>query len=149
MLHAVYCGADVAPLIKFLKEIEDGTIVMMAAFDDPATKYFFCVFQCISSLASPTLLPVTCHMSCIVVNVASCSYRSPSVPQTQRGSPAFNFRPGQLSCQHSGLQGQLDLCGRERHQDKDSIRAGNISHPSFVHTCFYRFCRIIHNDERH
>lgn len=31
-------GGDVAPLIKFLKEIEDGTVVMMASFDDPATK---------------------------------------------------------------------------------------------------------------
>ncbi|XP_020782160.1 protein FAM3C isoform X2 [Boleophthalmus pectinirostris] len=31
-------GGDVAPLIKFLKEIEDGTVVLMASFDDPATK---------------------------------------------------------------------------------------------------------------
>ncbi|XP_041833747.1 protein FAM3C isoform X2 [Melanotaenia boesemani] len=31
-------AGDVAPLIKFLNEIEDGTIVMMASFDDPATK---------------------------------------------------------------------------------------------------------------
>ncbi|KTF87238.1 hypothetical protein cypCar_00035556, partial [Cyprinus carpio] len=29
---------DVNQLIKFLKEIEDGSIVMMATFDDPATK---------------------------------------------------------------------------------------------------------------
>lgn len=145
MHHAVYCGADVAPLIKFLKEIEDGTIVMMAAFDDPATKYFF-FCPCTMYFLSCLLLPVTCHVSCIVAHVASCSYRSPSVPQTQRWSPAFNFRPGQLSYQHSGLQGQLDLCRRERHQDKDSIRAGNISRPSFVNTCFYRFCRIMNNE---
>ncbi|XP_059182276.1 protein FAM3C [Centropristis striata] len=31
-------AGDVAPFIKFLKEIEDGTIVMMASFDDPSTK---------------------------------------------------------------------------------------------------------------
>ncbi|XP_068572777.1 protein FAM3C [Cebidichthys violaceus] len=31
-------GGDVAPFIKFLKEIEDGTVVMMASFDDPSTK---------------------------------------------------------------------------------------------------------------
>ncbi|XP_037552105.1 protein FAM3C [Nematolebias whitei] len=31
-------AGDVAPLIKFLNEIEEGTIVMMASFDDPATK---------------------------------------------------------------------------------------------------------------
>lgn len=77
MLHAVYCGADA---IEFLKDIKDGTIVMMASFDDPATKYFFCI----SSLASATLLPVACHVSCIAAHVASCSYCSPSVPQSQR-----------------------------------------------------------------
>lgn len=31
-------AGDVAPLIKFLKEVEDGTVVMMASFDDPSTK---------------------------------------------------------------------------------------------------------------
>uniref|UniRef100_A0A1A7YAE4 Family with sequence similarity 3, member C n=1 Tax=Iconisemion striatum TaxID=60296 RepID=A0A1A7YAE4_9TELE len=31
-------AGDVAPFLKFVKEIEDGTIVMMASFDDPATK---------------------------------------------------------------------------------------------------------------
>uniref|UniRef100_A0A3Q4ADU2 ILEI/PANDER domain-containing protein n=1 Tax=Mola mola TaxID=94237 RepID=A0A3Q4ADU2_MOLML len=31
-------AGDVAPLIKFVKEIEDGTIVMMASFDDASTK---------------------------------------------------------------------------------------------------------------
>uniref|UniRef100_A0A3B5M3S7 ILEI/PANDER domain-containing protein n=1 Tax=Xiphophorus couchianus TaxID=32473 RepID=A0A3B5M3S7_9TELE len=31
-------AGDVAPFIKFLKEIEDGTIVMMASFDDSASK---------------------------------------------------------------------------------------------------------------
>ncbi|XP_008277092.1 protein FAM3C [Stegastes partitus] len=31
-------AGDVAPLIKFLKEIDDGTVVMMASFDDPSTK---------------------------------------------------------------------------------------------------------------
>uniref|UniRef100_A0A3P8V3B8 FAM3 metabolism regulating signaling molecule C n=1 Tax=Cynoglossus semilaevis TaxID=244447 RepID=A0A3P8V3B8_CYNSE len=31
-------AGDVAPLIKFLQEIEEGTVVLMASFDDPATK---------------------------------------------------------------------------------------------------------------
>ncbi|CAL9682912.1 unnamed protein product [Knipowitschia caucasica] len=31
-------AGDVEPFIKFLKEIEDGSVVMMASFDDPATK---------------------------------------------------------------------------------------------------------------
>lgn len=35
--HDMWAG-DVTPLIKLLKEIEDGTVVMMASFDDPATK---------------------------------------------------------------------------------------------------------------
>lgn len=48
-------AADVAPLIKFLKEIEEGTIVMMAAFDDPATKYFYsCALLPISEFSSFT-----------------------------------------------------------------------------------------------
>lgn len=35
--HCLF-GAEVAPLITFLKEIQDGTIVMMASFDDVYTK---------------------------------------------------------------------------------------------------------------
>ncbi|XP_061617919.1 protein FAM3C isoform X2 [Phyllopteryx taeniolatus] len=31
-------AGNVAPLIQFLKGIEDGTVVMMASFDDPSTK---------------------------------------------------------------------------------------------------------------
>lgn len=31
-------AGDVKPFIKFLKEIQDGTVVMMASFDDPSTK---------------------------------------------------------------------------------------------------------------
>ncbi|XP_034718972.1 protein FAM3C [Etheostoma cragini] len=31
-------AGDVDPFIKFLKEIEEGTVVMMASFDDPSTK---------------------------------------------------------------------------------------------------------------
>ncbi|XP_038594707.1 protein FAM3C isoform X2 [Micropterus salmoides] len=31
-------AGDVAPFIKFLKEIEEGTVVMMASFDDSSTK---------------------------------------------------------------------------------------------------------------
>lgn len=31
--------SDVAPLIEFLKTIQDGTIVLMATYDDGATKY--------------------------------------------------------------------------------------------------------------
>ncbi|XP_075967838.1 protein FAM3C [Anarhichas minor] len=31
-------GGDVAPFIQFLKVIEEGTVVMMASFDDPSTK---------------------------------------------------------------------------------------------------------------
>lgn len=32
-------SSDVAPLIEFLKTIQDGTIVLMATYDDGATKY--------------------------------------------------------------------------------------------------------------
>lgn len=30
--------ADVKPLINFLKNIESGSVVLMASFDEPATK---------------------------------------------------------------------------------------------------------------
>ncbi|XP_054656880.1 protein FAM3C isoform X2 [Dunckerocampus dactyliophorus] len=33
-------AGNVAPLIQFLKGIQDGTIVMMASFDDPSTKWW-------------------------------------------------------------------------------------------------------------
>lgn len=32
------CVADVQPLVDFLKAIEVGSVVLMASFDDPATK---------------------------------------------------------------------------------------------------------------
>lgn len=87
---------------------------MMAAFDDPATKYFWVrTLRPISESSSP----------CTSWHKALSS----SVPQTQRWSPAADFWPGQLRDQHAGLQGQLDLCGGQRHQDKDPIRAGNTS----------------------
>lgn len=31
--------SDVAPFVEFLKSIQDGTIVLMATYDDGATKY--------------------------------------------------------------------------------------------------------------
>uniref|UniRef100_A0AAQ6IS01 ILEI/PANDER domain-containing protein n=1 Tax=Anabas testudineus TaxID=64144 RepID=A0AAQ6IS01_ANATE len=36
--HFDMWAGDVAPLIKLLKEIEEGTVVMIASFDDPSTK---------------------------------------------------------------------------------------------------------------
>lgn len=38
LVNHVQSCIDVAPMIKFLKEIEEGTIVMMASFDDASTK---------------------------------------------------------------------------------------------------------------
>lgn len=90
MHHAVYCGADVAPLIKFLKEIEDGTIVMMAAFDDPATKYFFfflcpCTMyflSCLSHIASCYLSHVLhcCSRGQLFISVSLCPADSTMKP---------------------------------------------------------------------
>lgn len=48
-------AGDVAPLIKFLKEIEDGTVVMMATFDDPATKLNDEARKLISELGSSSI----------------------------------------------------------------------------------------------
>ncbi|MCI4382184.1 hypothetical protein PGIGA_G00260390 [Pangasianodon gigas] len=45
-------GGDVNPLIKFLKDIEDGTVVMMATFDDSSTKLTSEARKLISALGS-------------------------------------------------------------------------------------------------
>uniref|UniRef100_A0A7N8XAD7 FAM3 metabolism regulating signaling molecule C n=1 Tax=Mastacembelus armatus TaxID=205130 RepID=A0A7N8XAD7_9TELE len=45
----------VVPFIKFLKEIEDGTVVMMASFDDPATKLNDEARKLISDLGSSAI----------------------------------------------------------------------------------------------
>ncbi|MCJ8736277.1 hypothetical protein PDJAM_G00257150 [Pangasius djambal] len=43
---------DVNPLIQFLKDIEDGTVVMMATFDDSSTKLTSDARKLISALGS-------------------------------------------------------------------------------------------------
>uniref|UniRef100_A0A3Q3LTW1 FAM3 metabolism regulating signaling molecule C n=1 Tax=Mastacembelus armatus TaxID=205130 RepID=A0A3Q3LTW1_9TELE len=48
-------GRYVVPFIKFLKEIEDGTVVMMASFDDPATKLNDEARKLISDLGSSAI----------------------------------------------------------------------------------------------
>lgn len=48
-------GGDVAPMIKFLKEIEEGTVVMMASFDDPSTKLNDEARKLISDLGSTAI----------------------------------------------------------------------------------------------
>ncbi|XP_026182807.1 protein FAM3C [Mastacembelus armatus] len=48
-------AGDVVPFIKFLKEIEDGTVVMMASFDDPATKLNDEARKLISDLGSSAI----------------------------------------------------------------------------------------------
>lgn len=48
-------AGDVAPFIKFLKEIEDGTVVMMASFDDPSTKLNDEARKLISDLGSSSI----------------------------------------------------------------------------------------------
>lgn len=36
---SILFSSDVAPFIEFLKTIQDGTVVLMATYDDGATKY--------------------------------------------------------------------------------------------------------------
>ncbi|KAM6986366.1 protein FAM3C [Aplochiton taeniatus] len=48
-------AGDVAPLITFLKEIGAGTVVMMATFDDPATKLNDEAKKLISELGSSSI----------------------------------------------------------------------------------------------
>ncbi|NXD23409.1 FAM3C protein, partial [Spelaeornis formosus] len=48
-------GGDVAPLIEFLKTIQDGTIVLMATYDDGATKLNEEARKLISELGSTSI----------------------------------------------------------------------------------------------
>ncbi|XP_061570195.1 protein FAM3C [Cololabis saira] len=70
-------AGDVAPLIKFLKEIEDGTIVMMASFDDPATKLNDEARKLISELGSTAVSSLAFRDSWIFVGGKGIKTKSP------------------------------------------------------------------------
>lgn len=70
-------AGEVAPLIKFLKEIEEGTIVMMAAFDDPATKLNDEARQLISDLGSSVISTLGFRDSWIFVGGKGIKTKTP------------------------------------------------------------------------
>ncbi|XP_075886208.1 protein FAM3C [Nelusetta ayraudi] len=70
-------AGDVAPLIKFLKEIEEGTIVIMAAFDDPATKLNEEARKLISDLGSSVISTLGFRDSWIFVGGKGIKTKTP------------------------------------------------------------------------
>lgn len=70
-------AGDVAPLIKFLKEIEDGTVVMMASFDDPATKLNDEARKLISDLGSTIITQLGFRDNWIFVGGKGIKTKSP------------------------------------------------------------------------
>lgn len=70
-------GGDVVPFIKFLKEIEEGTIVMMASFDDPATKLNDEARKLIADLGSSSISNVKFRDNWIFVGGKGIKTKSP------------------------------------------------------------------------
>lgn len=70
-------AGDVVPLITFLKEIEDGTIVMMASFDDPATKLNDEARKLISDLGSTAVNNLGFRDNWILVGGKGIKTKSP------------------------------------------------------------------------
>lgn len=70
-------AGEVAPLIEFLKKIEDGTVVMMASFDDPATKLNDEARKLIADLGSTTITQVAFRDNWIFVGGKGIKTKSP------------------------------------------------------------------------
>ncbi|XP_056603445.1 protein FAM3C [Triplophysa dalaica] len=68
---------DVKLLIKFLKAIEDGTIVMMATFDDPASKLNDEARQLIADLGSTAINSLTFRDNWVFVGGKGIKTKSP------------------------------------------------------------------------
>nr|XP_046234814.1 protein FAM3C [Scatophagus argus]XP_046234815.1 protein FAM3C [Scatophagus argus] len=70
-------AGDVAPLIKFLKEIEEGTIVMMASYDDSSTKLNDEARSLIADLGSSAITSVGFRDNWIFVGGKGIKTKSP------------------------------------------------------------------------
>ncbi|KAM7378311.1 hypothetical protein PAMA_013284 [Pampus argenteus] len=70
-------AGEVAPLIKFLNEIEDGTVVMMASFDDPSTKLNDQARKLIADLGSTAISNVGFRDNWIFVGGKGIKTKSP------------------------------------------------------------------------
>ncbi|XP_018621147.1 protein FAM3C-like [Scleropages formosus] len=70
-------AGDVKPLIAFLKTIEEGTVVMMATFDDAATKLNDEAKQLISELGSSSISTLSFRDNWIFVGGKGIKTKSP------------------------------------------------------------------------
>ncbi|KAK7886136.1 hypothetical protein WMY93_025757 [Mugilogobius chulae] len=70
-------AGDVAPFIEFLKSIEDGTVVLMASFDDPATKLNDEARKLIAELGSSLIAQVAFRDNWVFVGGKGIKTKSP------------------------------------------------------------------------
>lgn len=84
-------GGDVVPLIKFLKEIEDGTVVLMASFDDPATKLNDEARKLIADLGSTVITQVGFRDNWIFVGGKGIKTKSPFEQHIKNSADSNKF----------------------------------------------------------
>ncbi|XP_053720088.1 protein FAM3C [Synchiropus splendidus] len=91
-------AGDVTPLIKFLKGIPDGTIVMMASFDDPATKLNDEARKLISDLGSTAINNLAFRDNWIFVGGKGIKTKSPFEQHIRNSADTNKFEgwPGVL-----------------------------------------------------
>lgn len=82
-------AGDVVPLIKFLNEIEDGTVVLMASFDDPATKLNDEARKLIADLGSSSIANLGFRDNWIFVGGKGIKTKSP-FEEHMKNSPDTN-----------------------------------------------------------
>uniref|UniRef100_A0A8C9VV95 FAM3 metabolism regulating signaling molecule C n=1 Tax=Scleropages formosus TaxID=113540 RepID=A0A8C9VV95_SCLFO len=83
-------AGDVKPLIAFLKTIEEGTVVMMATFDDAATKLNDEAKQLISELGSSSISTLSFRDNWIFVGGKGIKTKSP-FEQVNSHFSSFSF----------------------------------------------------------
>lgn len=84
-------GGDVAPFIQFLKEIQDGTVVMMASFDDPATKLNDEARKLIEDLGSTLITKIGFRDNWIFVGGKGIKTKSPFEQHIKNSAESNKF----------------------------------------------------------
>ncbi|XP_068163532.1 protein FAM3C [Antennarius striatus] len=84
-------AGDVATLIKFLKEIEDGTVVMMASFDDCSTKLTDEARNLIAELGSTAITTLGFRDNWIFVGGKGIKTKSPFEQHIKNNADSNKF----------------------------------------------------------
>lgn len=84
-------AGEVAPFITFLKEIKDGTLVMMASFDDPATKLNDEARKLIADLGSTIIAQLAFRDNWIFVGGKGIKTKSPFEQHIKNSADSNKF----------------------------------------------------------